>query len=154
MMTVLFTCKECGSGVHVYPDTNTPDIECHICGTQFKAHFTKEHEASILKDCPECERKDFYKQVDFNRKIGVLLYLIPTALCIFWGLLEGILAYFVFWLIDLFLFKKLNTIANCYKCNAIFKNVKNIKEIEDFNHEMNDRIVYSDQDFQGKPLEH
>lgn len=49
-----------------------------------------------------------------------------------------------------FLFKKIGNIASCYKCNTIFRDVKNLSEISPFDHEMNDRIVYSDHDFKGE----
>jgi hypothetical protein len=88
--------------------------------------------------------------VDFNRKIGVLLYVIAAILSIWtYGL-----SLFGLWLLDFFLFRRLKLIAVCYKCQTIFRKVKNIEGIRDFDHEMNDRIVYADHDFKGKPLSH
>lgn len=58
------------------------------------------------------------------------------------------------YLVDLFLFKKLALVAICYKCQTNFRNLTNMAEIRDYDHEMNDRIVYSDHDFKGKPLSH
>lgn len=43
-------------------------------------NFTNDHEAGILKDCPICARQDFYKQKDFNRKIGVALFVVAAIL--------------------------------------------------------------------------
>jgi predicted RNA-binding Zn-ribbon protein involved in translation (DUF1610 family) len=153
-MTVLFTCDQCEMGVHVHPSKETPQVQCPHCDNTITVKFTKEQEQGVVKDCPKCERQDFYSQRDFNRKVGIFLYLIPTAVCIFWGLIPGIIGYFLLWCLDFFLFQKLSTIAICYNCQTIFRDVSNIKEIGDYNHEMNDRIVYSGQDFKGKPLEH
>lgn len=154
MMTVNFTCDHCGSGIHVYPSNKSDTIHCDICNTDGSVKFNADHEKSIVKDCPKCDRKDFYSQSDFNRKIGVLLYLIPTCITIFGNLLWGIFSFFIFWLIDFFLFQKISKIVICYKCNTIFRRCQNVADIEPFNHEMNDRIIYSDHDFEGKPLKH
>ena len=138
MMTVLFTCPSCGSGIHVYPSVANKQVSCDICQHQFEATFDQDHEASLLKNCPHCQGFRFYKQKDFNRKVGVILFVIASILAIF---TYGI-SLIVLYIIDFFLFSKLQMIAICYKCSAVFKNVKNINEIEYFDHETNDRTVY------------
>jgi hypothetical protein len=150
MMTVTMTCPECGSAISVLPDVKAKKASCDICSHEVDVHFKPEHEQSVLKVCPCCERKDFYKQKDFNRKIGVILFVIAAILSI-WT--YGI-SFIVLYLFDFILFKILGEIAICYKCNSIFRKVTNLSEISGFNHEMNDRIVYSDHDFEGTPLEH
>ncbi|MBC7712336.1 MAG: hypothetical protein H7177_03300 [Rhizobacter sp.] len=159
MMTVQFTCKQCGSGIHVYPEVNAHTIECDVCQTKQEVKFDHNHEESILKDCPGCARKDFYSQKDFNRKLGVMLFvlaaIISTVMLYFGVNPLWYLSSFIFlYALDFILFRRLNVIAICYKCQTIFRHVKNIEEIPGFNHEMNDRIIYSDHDFHGKPLDH
>ncbi len=150
MMEVQVTCTGCGSGNEVHPDTAAHKLECHVCKSVTDLRFTEEHEAGILKDCPVCSRQDFYKQKDFNRKIGVALFVIAAILSI-WTYGLSLLALY---LVDLLLFRKLSLVAICYKCRTNFRNVSNMKDLPDFDHEMNDRIVYSDHDFKGKPLSH
>jgi len=147
-MEVTLTCRECGSGIHIYPRMDAKFANCDVCAKDTEITFSKEHEGGILKECPCCSRKDFYSQKDFNRKIGVILFVI-AAICSIWT--YGI-SFIVLYMADLILFKKLPKIAICYKCNTIFRKVKNIDHIGGFNHEMNDRIVYADHDFDGKPL--
>lgn len=150
MMEVQITCKECGSSIEVLPDHSASKVECNVCKHVQDVKFTSEHEHGILKECPVCSRQDFYKQVDFNRKIGVLLFIVAAILSIWtYGL-----SLVVLWLVDIFLLKKLSQVAICYKCLTNFRRLKNFTEIGDFDHEMNDRIVYSDHDFKGKPLSH
>lgn len=150
MMTVQFTCEKCGSGVQVYPSASSTHASCDICKHSFPVCFNSDHEKGILKDCPCCKRKDFYIQKDFNRKIGVVLFVIAAILSI-WT--YGI-SLIVLYLVDLFLFKKLGNVASCYKCNTLFRGLANQSDIRPFDHEMNDRIVYSDHDFKGQPLVH
>jgi hypothetical protein len=58
----------------------------------------------------------------------------------------------VLYLVDLFLFSRLGEIVICYHCQTIFRGLGNTKSFDLFNHEMNDRIVYSGHNFQGKGL--
>lgn len=150
MMEVQITCSSCGSSVEVVPDHLAKKAECTVCQHVMDVNFTTEHEHGILKECPVCTRMDFYKQKDFNRKIGVLLFVIAAILSIWTYGLSLVALY----LCDLFLFRKLSLVAICYKCTTNFRRVANIQEIRDYDHEMNDRIVYSDHDFKGKPLSH
>jgi hypothetical protein len=150
MMEIQITCNNCGSSVDVLPDHRALKVECEICKHIHEAHFTQDQEEGILSECPVCTRMDFYKQKDFNRKIGVFLFVVAAVLSIWtYGL-----SLVVLYLLDLFLFGRLAMVAVCYKCRTNFRQVKNIEEIRDFDHEMNDRIVYSDHDFKGKPLSH
>jgi len=80
MMTVHFTCKQCGSGIHVYPSLEAHAIECDVCKTVQNVHFDKHHVDGILKECPSCSRQDFYSQKDFNRKIGVMIFVLAALI--------------------------------------------------------------------------
>lgn len=150
MMSVQITCTGCGSSVEVLPDVNAHKVQCEVCQHITDVKFTPAHEQGELKECPVCTRMDFYKQKDFNRKIGVALFVIAAILSVWTYGLSLVALY----LVDLFLFRRLAMVAVCYKCRTNFRHVANMAEIRDFDHEMNDRIVYSDHDFKGKPLSH
>lgn len=159
MMTVHFTCKNCGSGIHVYPSMDASLVKCDIYQHETEIHFDNNQIESILKDCPGCGRQDFYSQKDFNRKLGVIFFVIAAIIStvMLWkgmGPQWYLSTFIVLYAVDFFLFRKLNQIAICYKCNAIFRDVKNISEIHGFDHEMNDRIIYSNHNFEGKPPSH
>lgn len=150
MMEVTLTCSECGSGIHVHPDLAATSAKCSVCSNEMTVKFNEDHIAGNLIDCPCCERKDFYSQKDFNRKIGVTLFVIASILSI-WT--YGI-SFIVLYALDFFLFRKLSMVAVCYKCNTLFRVLNNMADIHPYNHEMNDRIVYKDHDFGGVQLEH
>lgn len=149
-MEVTFTCPECGSAISVLPDQSASAAICKVCQYKLPVKFDDNHEKGVLEDCPCCYRKDFYKQKDFNRKIGVMLFVI-AAIASIWT--YGI-SFIVLYVFDLLLFKKLGEVAICYKCQTVFRKVANIAKLPGFDHEMNDRIIYADHDFGGKPLEH
>lgn len=150
MMEVQITCKGCGSSVEVHPSVDAHKVNCDICHHTTDVQFTPAHEQGILKECPVCTRQDFYKQKDFNRKVGVMLFVI-AAIASIWTYGLSLVALY---LVDLFLFRRLAMVAICYKCQTNFRRVSNMADIHDYDHEMNDRIVYSDHDFKGKPLSH
>jgi hypothetical protein len=150
MMSVQITCPSCGSSIEIHPDHNAHKVDCGVCKHVMDVNFKVEHESGVLKECPVCTRQDFYKQKDFNRIIGVILFIIAAILSI-WTYGMSLVALY---LVDLFLFRKLALVAICYKCKTNFRNLTNMDEIRDYDHEMNDRIVYSDHDFKGKPLSH
>jgi ribosomal protein L31 len=148
MMSVHITCSECGSGMEIKPDLEATKVKCDICQHISDVKFEASHMQDELKTCPCCQRKDFYQQKDFNRKLGVVFFVIAAILSI-WTYGLSLLALY---LIDLGLFRRLRNIAICYNCHTIFRNVSNINEIAGFDHEMNDRIIYAGHDFQGKGL--
>ncbi len=149
-MIVQLTCSECGSSIEIEPEKSATKAECSVCKNVQSINISKNLEQGELDICPSCGRKDFYKQKDFNRKVGVALFVVAAILSIWTYGISLIVA----WLIDLLLFKKVGWIGICYKCDAIFRTPKNIGNIPDFNHEMHDRIKYADHDFKGEPLEH
>jgi hypothetical protein len=154
-LQIHYTCQNCQSGNEVLVPKNFQPGEvfqdkCHVCEHVQPLKFSTENSNDILHQCVVCERKDFYKQKDFNRKIGVLLFIIAAILSI-WT--YGI-SLIVLYLFDLMLFSRLGNIVICYKCQTIYRHVANVVDFAPFDHEMNDRIIYSDHDFQGKPLSH
>lgn len=158
-LVVTLTCTECGSGIHVHPSLEAENAKCDVCDTLNPVKFNEDHMAGIVKDCPKCARKDFFKQKDFNRKIGVGLFVIGAISVPVFILLEvgfpWIYSVFFFMVIlDIILYFVLPLVVVCYKCQTIFRDVANIDDIYGFNHEMNDRIVYSDHDFKGEQLDH
>jgi len=139
MMSVTMKCTECGSAISVYPNVEANKAKCDICSNVVNINFTKENENSILNECPSCGKNDFFAQKDFSRFVGVGLFIIASILSI-WT--YGV-SFIVFYLVDYFLFQKLGVIAICYHCQLVCRNVKNIDKIDSFDHEKNDRIIYS-----------
>ena len=101
MMTVHITCEKCGSAIDVYPNKEADAAQCNICHHIMEVNFNEEHEQGLLKDCPVCARKDFYSQKDFNRKVGVALFILASILSI-WT--YGV-SFIVLYAVDFFLFR-------------------------------------------------
>lgn len=82
MMEVQITCPSCKSSIEVLPNHLAAKVECDVCKHIVDVKFSSEHEQGNLKECPVCARMDFYKQKDFNRKIGVMLFVVAAILSI------------------------------------------------------------------------
>ena len=141
-LSAQITCPECSSSIEVYLNNDSSHAKCTVCSHEVEIHLTDEHRSDKLNSCVVCQRRAFYKQKDFNRIVGVTLFIIAAILSIWtYGL-----SFVVLWLLDMFLFKKLSLIAICYKCTTIYRGAANIGEIGEFDHQLHDRIVYSDYD--------
>ena len=114
-------------------------VQCTICSREQKVSLHEKHLHSLLESCPSCGEASFYTQKDFNRKIGVILFIIAAVASLWtYGL-----SFVALWLVDCLLYKKLKKIAVCYKCQCIFRNVLNIDDLPPFDHERHDRTVYT-----------
>lgn len=147
--TVQITCPQCSSSIEIYPQENAKYAMCDICKNQMSINISKNLEDGYLDACPVCQTYDFYYQKDFNRKLGVGLFILASILS-FWT--YGI-SFIVLYIVDFILFKKLQAVCSCYKCSTLFRNIKNIDQIEAFDHEKNDRIIYSGHQFEKIPLQ-
>jgi hypothetical protein len=91
-----------------------------------KKYFIKEKEPL----CPECGCKHLYKKKDFNQALGCIIILIGALFVPFtYGL-----SLVVLFLIDLYLYNKVEDSIECYKCKSEFKNVSIPDNFTQFDH--------------------
>lgn len=143
------TCPQCASSIEFYPAVNAKQVECSVCQFLLPIDCSENLEKGNLDQCPVCKTFDFYCQKDFNRKIGVILFVL-ASIASFWT--YGI-SFIVLYLLDFMLFQKLQWVVSCYKCSTLFRNIKNKDQINPFDHEKNDRIIYNKEQFLKNPLE-
>lgn len=107
---------------------------------------------NIPEKCPTCGCKEFYKQSDFKRAIGIWLVSIAS-------LLTAVLMYmgynwFVIWspmFILLFFDRIMNALrpvaAICYKCKHVVRGLSSseLEKIDGFELEIYDRYKYKEQ---------
>lgn len=80
--------------------------------------------------CPECGCKHLYKKKNFNQAIGCIIILIGALLVpITYGL-----SLLVLFIVDLYLYKKVEDSIECYKCKSEFTNVSIPEDLLDFDH--------------------
>lgn len=148
-LTIQLTCSNCQSSIEIYPSAKASAALCDICQHTMPVYFTKSMESGDIDQCPGCGTYDLYYQKDFNRKLGVLLFIL-ASIASFWT--YG-LSFIVLYALDFFLFQKLHWVLCCYKCSTLIRNCNNVKQFKPFDHEKNDRIIYNKEQFQKVPIE-
>ena len=114
-MEIEFRCPHCLAVGHAPWELGHP-LGCPHC-----AHPLATEAAAApvprLERCPVCNGYEFYRQRDFNRRLGVALVILGALLA--WPT-RGI-SLLVVALIDLGLYALLPRITICYRCEAIFR---------------------------------
>ena len=102
-------------------------ISCPNCGKEWgKVTPGKD----IFEECPFCPCRQFYTSKDFNQFLGCTIMLIGIVL-VPWT--YGI-SLPVFYLIDLFLVRRVKTLINCYRCGCEFRGYPKTKDFKPFLH--------------------
>jgi len=105
--------------------------------------------SALPSKCSECGCKEFYKQSDFKRSLGVFLVGVASlATCVLmymgynWFIIWSPM--FVVLIFDFALFRSRPVVAICYQCKHIFRGIppKALEEIEGFDLEIHDRYKY------------
>lgn len=111
-MEIEFRCPHCQAVGHA-PWALTQPLTCPHCAQALAAA----QPGQPFERCPICNGYEFYRQRDFNRRLGVALVILGVILA--WPT-KGISLLAVA-LIDLGLYGLLPRITICYRCEAIFR---------------------------------
>ena len=114
-MEIEFRCPHCLAVGHASWEPAFA-LACPHCRQTF-AEATPAPAQARLERCPVCNGYEFYRQRDFNRRLGVALVILGAILA--WPT-KGI-SLLVVALIDLGLYALLPRITICYRCEAIFR---------------------------------
>ena len=114
-MEIEFRCPQCLAVGHASWEL-AGALACPHC-RQTLAEATPATTQARLERCPVCNGYEFYRQRDFNRRLGVALVILGAILA--WPT-KGI-SLLVVALIDLGLYALLPRITICYRCEAIFR---------------------------------
>ncbi len=126
MKTISWACPHCKKVALV--EAKAGALVCphcqEDCGRVDDEYFPKE--------CPRCSCSQFYLVKDFNQGYGCLIMLIGILLVPrTYGLsLPAV------WLLDLFLFKRVPAVVNCYLCGAEFRGFEIPEHIKPFIHQI------------------
>ena len=119
-------CEKCGK--YYYGNVSEREISCSFCNEEKIFISSKDWP---FKMCPYCDCTEFYRRKDFNQLVGCLIILIGAIFVPFtFGL--SLVALLI---LDYLLYKRVQEILVCYKCQAEFRNFGLIKgNIDQFDH--------------------
>lgn len=136
-MEINLRCPGCGNGVFLEEGRG----RCSKCGRETVAEHLPAP-GQPLSACACCERRDLYRQRDFNRNLGVG---IATAGCLaafalfFFDWLAGLGTLAGVGLLDLLLYLSLDEVVVCYACGAIHRGFAKDPAVKPFSLMMADR---------------
>lgn len=120
MKTVTWDCRNCKKTSTASLEPPAPLICSHCaaeCGVVPSNGFHFHH-------CPLCPCSQFYLVKDFNQALGCLVMLVGIVFVpVTYGLSLPVMA-----LIDWLLYKKISSMAVCYRCGAEFRGFKKLPE--------------------------
>jgi hypothetical protein len=110
--SLAFVCEQCEGEVYAALDPPAAEAVCPGCGRAEPLRFGTP--ASALERCLRCGLDRLYVQKDFNRKVGLGVFVLAAVLSVpTWGL--SLLAATI---IDLALYAVLGDVTLCYGCGA------------------------------------
>ena len=118
-------CPQCHKVLQV--DTaGENERKCPSCGEVVHLRITERmRRDNIVDHCGVCDCNKVYVQKDFNRALGVSIFLAGALLFLLcaWKnrLVEGTLVWAVFVVADGFLYKFLPDVTICYKCYTQYR---------------------------------
>jgi len=133
---IRFLCPHCKRELE-FSDLSQDESPCPLCEQPIALHITERMRRDNQVDrCAVCEGGKVYVQKDFNRPLGVSIFVVGAVLFLLcaWKnrLIEGTLVWAAFALADALLYKFLPDVTICYKCYAQYRNVALNPENEPF----------------------
>lgn len=126
MPTITHQCGQCRKFFEITAVARQP-IVCLYC----RKDFGKVGEIEkIFEACPVCDGTQFWIQKDFNQLLGCSIMLVGIVL-VPWS--YG-LSLPVFALLDWLLYRRVTTMAVCYKCASEFRGFKIPEHFKPFLH--------------------
>lgn len=135
-------CPECENGIFLSGMPTAGPIPCKRCGKGREATGNGELDAQgAVSKCGICGGTEFYRQKDFNTKLGLwlMVIMIVSALVFnrwFIHILIGFAA------LDLALYFGLGDIIICYKCRAIYRGFPISPKVEGFDLKTHDQYEF------------
>jgi len=135
-------CPECENGLFLYEMPKPGIIPCKHCGKGREADGKGELDAQgAIFRCGICSCVEFYRQKDFNTKLGlwILAVIVVLALVFNRWLIYILIGGAV---LDTLLYFGLGDIVICYKCRAIYRGLPIPPRCEGFDLKIHDRYAF------------
>lgn len=137
LKSISFDCPKCEAFQTVsFPfDQTELNVPCGSCGKEMKFGSLKN---DMLQSCPVCSCPDLHQHKDFNKKLGLALFVVGAIFApwTYYLSLIGALA------IDAALFPFFPWMQVCYSCKSEFRGWEKNPELDRFNHEVAAKYEY------------
>jgi hypothetical protein len=117
-MTVAFVCEGCDRPLRIPVAGPRDGVECPACGRLHALHVDADRvRDGVLTRCLVCGLDRLYTQKDFNRRLGIGIFVVAALLSVpTWGL-----SLVVATLLDAGLYLFLGEVVICYRCAVQYR---------------------------------
>jgi hypothetical protein len=118
-------CRECGLPFRAELRPDSGELPCPNCGRArpvAPAGWSDRTPAiyAVVDVCPLCGCRHLYRQRDVNRALGCAIVAVGAAL-VPWTFGLSLLA---FGLVDLWLYRRLQEVVVCYRCDTVYRDAR------------------------------
>jgi hypothetical protein len=135
-------CPECENGIFLYEMPKPGRLSCTRCSGGREALGRGQlDEAGALRNCGLCGCGEFYRQKDFNTRLGlwVVVAIVVLALVFNRWLIPILIAGAA---LDLLLYFGLGDVVICYSCRAIYRGLPISPKVEGFDLKIHDAYTF------------
>jgi hypothetical protein len=118
-------CRDCGLPFSAELRPDSGELPCPNCGRARPVAADGWSEATpkspvLVEVCPLCGCRHLYRQRDVNRALGCAIVAVGAAL-VPWTFGLSLLA---FGLVDLWLYRRLQEVVVCYRCDTVYRDAR------------------------------
>jgi hypothetical protein len=134
-MNVTYTCRHCEQPARNEVQPERAELVCPNC-KQASPFPSEDFQDGKLLNCLVCGCRELFVRKDFSQRLGVAIvvcglasYLVANAFhlrYVGWGIL------FATALIDLVLYFRVNSMLQCYRCQAAYRGLSGLDAFEPF----------------------
>jgi uncharacterized protein (DUF983 family) len=135
-------CPECENGLFLRELPKPGLIACKHCGKGREATGNGELDAQgAIARCGLCGCEEFYRQKDFNTKLGlwVVVFIVAIALIFNQYLIQILVAGAI---LDTVLYFALGDIVICYNCRGIYRGLTISSKVQGFDLKTHDQYEF------------
>jgi len=126
MFAIGYECEQC----RTYVKTEVFEGQTVHCPQCAHPWGVIDNTLNVFEQCQHCQCRQFYSQKDFNQALGCLILLIGIVLVPF---TKGI-SLPVFWLMDLYLHRRVKAMVICYQCGTEYRGFSIPSSLKSFMH--------------------
>ena len=124
-MKIWFLCPHCKHELN-FEDLSQDAAPCPVCEKSIALRISERtRKDNVVEHCLICDCPQVYVQKDFNRTLGVSIFVAGAILFLicawFNRLVEGTLVWAAFTVADALLYKYLPNVTICYKCHSQYR---------------------------------
>jgi hypothetical protein len=146
--SISFDCPHCRAFQTVVLE-DAPATLAFACGHCGKAISFTRPDQDPIRTCPVCGAADFYQHKDFDKRIGLAVF-VAGAVLVPWTYAVSLLAALA---IDAALFPFFPWMSVCYACKSEFRGWGKNSELDRFSHETAAKYEYGNKKVAIEPTE-